>query len=409
MKRILPVLTLCTLSAVMLTGCGPFSENERLYQINPADDVKLTEPYEIIPNETETAERTTEPPAGVNVVPRDFDSITDQEVMERLRSQRSNADYIPDWTYSGNCDLQNFREAGNDYAYYDGGLDEASVLENFDILANDQKLLARWFVDDPEIKCIAYDFYAVEDNGDGTAELGWYCYLIDREDHMVHLVPEWNQKRTISLTEAPEPQDAVFDIELTLEKREILIGQDDPQLVIRAVPPASCNPASVQLIDADTDTFICDLVDDCNFEAHGDDIQGDGWYCNRWTAPTDFGTDPDVSEEKTFRFYAQFERDGVLHRSETAELTVFEQWTDKELDDRQEVDDAINELMQTDEWKQANTETRASLARACLALLAEKGLVDPNSIGSNAEMVTWSYTSGGTGGIQLKPFDPMMN
>ena len=404
MKRNLKLCQLIALT-LLLTGCGAITE------VSPPAGAAVSEEHDVSMTETaasETSEPMQDSPRRADE-PIAFDDITDAQAIERLNSQRPNVDYIADY-HAGTP--QTFREAGNGYYYYESSMDEATVLETFDALTQDQLLLARWYVDDPEIKCIAYDFYAIKDNGDGTAELGWYCYLIDRDDHMFCMQPEWNQKRTITLSDAPSPvSDAktFYDVELTFEKRELLIGRDDPQIVIRAVPDASCKPDSVQLIDADTGELVCDLLDDCNYAAHGDDIKGDGWYCNRWTAPTDFGTDSDVSEEKTFRFYAQFEEDGVLHRSEIVELTVMEQWTDKELDDRQKVDDATEELMKSDEWKQGNTDTRRKLAVSCLEKLADEGLVIRESIYAGDDMVSWSFPSGGSSGIRLKPFDPRMN
>ena len=458
MKRNLIFCQLLT-AALLLTGCGFVMEDGQ------GDPAVLLDPEEqIMETATAAPEPQTEPETEyTDEKPYEFDDITDAQALERLYSPLSNGDYVPGYhvpaessdffnlyipKYDGdpmqelrdsepNCEmtalgenefygivdfrdldacpylvLKQFTLAGNGYAHYKGEMNAESVLTNFDYVAHDKKILARWYRDDPEIKCISYEFYAIEDKGDGTAELGWYCYLIDREDHLVNLQPEWNLKRSIELANVPAAQtagDPVYDIELSLDKTEILIGRDDPEVVICAVPEVSCKPVSVKLMDADTGEFICDLVDDCDYEAHGDDIQGDGWYCNRWTAPTDFGTDPDVSEEKTFRFYAEFARDGVLHRSETVELTVYEQFTDKELDGHQKVDDAVKALMQTDAWKQANTEQRSELAVACLEQLADEGLVVRESIHAGEDVISYKLPSGIGCGIKLKPFDSRMN
>ena len=456
-------IILCQLltAALLLTGCGfevegglpePAASGAAKEQLSAAETVS-PEP------QTEPA---SEPPTEA---PFDFNDITDEQVLERLHSQKYNAELLPGYhvpaespryfdlfvpesdgdpmqalrdsepntemttlgenAFYGLADfpeldavpklvLKQFTLAGNGYAQYNGELDAESVLTNFDYITHDQKLLARWYRDDPEIKCVSYEFYAVKENHDGTAELGWYCYLIDREDHLVSLQPGWNLIRTITLDgssaePAPGQQAPVMDIELTLDKQELLIGRDDPQVVVRAVPPAEYTPSSVQLCDADTNRVLCELVDDCDYEAHGDNIQGDGWYCNRWTVPTDFGIDPDVSEYLNLWFYAQFEENGVLHRSEAVRLTVYEPFTEKELDGQQKVDDAVDALLNSDAWKQADTETRRQLALDCLNDLAEQGLLVPEYTHSSDDMVSYQFPSGVLGGIKLTPFDPRMN
>ena len=462
MKRPLLPCILITL-ALLLTGCGFMSEEPRsdgAAAAVPEDDAisetAVVEPYvgEITIDETRDEQRREEFPADLN-------AITDEQVIGRLYSPLPNSEYIKDYhdpegyvgmlhpyipKYDGDAKqeyidesrvqpietlgeneyyaichcpqtsispsiiLKQFKLTGNGYAEYKGELTEDAILTNFDYLAQDKKLLCRWFRDDPEVKCLSYEFFAVELKDNNTAELGWYCYLIDRDDHQFSIKPEWNQTRTIDLTGADgEPSSVITDVELTLDKNEILIGQEDPEIVVRAVPAPECSPASVELRDTDTGELLCLLVDDCDYEAHGDDIKGDGWYCNRYRVPTDFGTDPDVSEDKTFRFYAQFVENDVLHRSESVELTVYEPWTDKELDDRQKVDDATKALMETDEWKQADIDTRRRLAVECLQKLADEGLVVPESICESEDMVSWSVPSGGISCIQLKPFDPRMN
>ena len=296
MKRIqhlIPVL----LSAVLLTGCGP--ESERLYQVDPADYISKTDndlnaTATAVPEPEDTGlTRMDEEPVG-------FDDITDEQALERLYSTGSNADYIEDYhTESANTPPE-FREAGNGYYYYDLEMTEESVLATFDALTQDTRLLARWFVDDPEIKCIAYDFYAVKDNGDGTAELGWYCYLIDRDDHMFSIQPEWNQKRTIMLTDAPVPT----------------------------------------LTEA-------------------------------------------VTEPETL--------------------------SDAEIEGMAAVDKAVSELTDSDNWKQANVDTRRELVVMLLNKLADDGLITKNSIYADEDLVSFEYTGGARGGIKLTPFDPMMN
>ncbi|MBP0973022.1 MAG: hypothetical protein J5851_03855 [Oscillospiraceae bacterium] len=451
MKRL---LTFCLLAALLCTGCGMMTEEISRPELDAAapaatDDLQLRpEPV----TDTEPA------PVAVASMPTDFNSITDDMALERLYCQFGNEAFIEGyctpaesfdlWLAPPDCDLQQalaknepnaqmelldendtytmcdypeldeaptvspnyLRQDEEGILWYSGQMNETQVLETFDLMTHDRKLLARWYVDDPEIKVIAYDFIAVKDNGDGTAELGWYCYLIDRDMHDAFL--EWNQMRTIELNgqePAPPAQKIVYDIELTLEKNEILLGQDDPQIVVRAVPPADCKPEGISLIDAATGANLLWLVDDNDYEKHGDNIQGDGWYCNKYTVDTQFGADPNVSESKTWALMAQFEQDGVLHRSDTLELTVTEPFSNKELSQMEHVNDVISTMTSSDSWKQANAATRSAVAAETLQILAEDGFIVPGSIHEETSMVTFKYACGVSGGIQLEEFSERYN
>lgn len=464
MKRL---LALSLVPALLLTGCGMMTEE---LDVSPAAPVfaPVTEPDIAEPDNREPAE--TEPERRADAVPDGnalFGGITDAQALERLYSGEDNTVWIEGYSVpergfytvfvapegsdpvralqqtEPNCRMETLEEnelyglytfpeldeaphlvpkvlgeVGNGYARYTGDMGEQSVLACFNLLAKDQKMLCRWYRDDPEIKCVIYDFIAVREVDPQTAVLGWYCYLIDRDDHLVNLNPEWNLEREIAVdpaqipTAAAEPYDiteTVTDIELSFEKTELVIGRDNPQIVVRAIPPAEFSPESVMLIDEDNGEVVSKLVDDCDYEAHGDNIQGDGWYCNRFTLETDFGTDPDVSEEKTFRYYAEFVENGIRHRSETVELTVMEQFTDKELDDMEHVSEAISALMGTDAWKAADTAARSDLAVELLQSLAEEGYVIPESIYANDGFVSYRHACGVGAGIQLKPFDKRYN
>ena len=216
---------------------------------------------------------------------------------------------------------------------------------------------------------------------------------------------------------APQPDELsdeakAYDIELTLERNEILIGYDDPSLVVRAVPEAQFSPETVQLVNADTGELVCTLYDDNDYNAHGDNIQGDGWYCNRWTAPTDFGTDPAVSEELELHFYAEFTQDGVSHRSATVRLCILEPFTDEELAAQGRVDDAITELMQSEQWEQGDTDTRRKLAVELLRSLADEGLVifdEEAVLDERYDTISYEYASGGLGAIGVEDFRSDMN
>lgn len=447
MKKMIPML----LALLLLTGCGRAAENED--RLTPADTLPPAETEATVPEETT---------AAVNAEFPEFDSITDAQVIALAQSQEPNTSRIPDYYLpadgdytvvmapeasvpvawyaqmhpNGDCELieetdlyqlyenggtkellpRYFLLSGNDYAYYTGAMDEQSIRRNFDILAHDEKMLCRRFRDDAEIKCVIYEYYAVTMMNDTTAELGWYCYLIDRENHLVSTRPEWNQKRQVSLipeetgsgnVPSQETDDAQYDILLRASERELLIGRDDPEVIWYAEVPAEYNPQEVALIDAANGETAAVLYDLADYEKVGDTIQGDGVYNCRFKVNTDIDTDPDVSESAEYSYYAEFEENGTVHRSEPFTITVMESFTDREMSDMERVDAAIEELMESDAFRQLSTE--AEKADALISLLKSQEGVEPSSIVYSSGMVSFQYTSGAGSGIMLNDFDPMLN
>ncbi len=241
MKRIFSMLLALPL-ALALTGCG--MQQERLYQVDPAD-YQQSEPDDPLQLRPEPVDDIPEEPNGEypeepypTTLP-DFDSITQEDVLRRLENlspayyDDAYEVYIP----TGNGDpveelqadfpnlrievmdetetytlcrfadsdrllvriLKQFHQAGNGYAYYDGALEAEDVIENFSMIlhfgsnGHDLKVLSYAYRDDPEIKCVCYDFYAVDVAEDGRARLGYYSYCIDREDRMFcYEAPDWN-------------------------------------------------------------------------------------------------------------------------------------------------------------------------------------------------------------------------
>lgn len=330
-------------TALSLTGCG--FQQERLYQIDPAEyqDVTNYPQPDTVPTEETTVARDTAPET---IRQRDFYDYSELEILGRLE-QGKNADVLPDYAApQGNRDytvfiapqdadplealqaehpdaqltlleetdeyalysaegsqipvmlLKQFRMVGNGYAYYSGSMAERDILCNFDLLAHDQAMLWRGFRDDPEVKCVSYDFYAVTED-DGAVTFGYYCFNIDRDDHLVNVErPDWNMTRPVGgYTPDPEWEDTT---------------RDDAEL--------------------------------------------DAWAENM-----------------------------------------------------EQVDEAISALTDTDDYKQADAETRSAMLVDLLNALAEDGMIEPDSIWLSEDLVTFAYTGGGHGGVKLTPFDPLCN
>ncbi len=91
--------------------------------------------------------------------------------------------------------------------------------------------------------------------------------------------------------------------------------------------------------------------------------------------------------------------------------------TDLEIAEMQAVDEAISNLMNSDEYKSLDTEEeRREAAIALINTLAESGteeypypLIDKSSVSAEGDVISFSYKCGVFGGVMTEPFDPMMN
>jgi hypothetical protein len=199
---------------------------------------------------------------------------------------------------------------------------------------------------------------------------------------------------------------AIEDLNLFADKKEICIGKDDNEVIF--VAGDISEPYKVELVNADTDETVGEMLDDAEFERSGDDIMGDARYSLRYKVDDTFPTEPDVSEDRTYRFYARYTDGNTVHRSNTAEVFVYETFTDKELETMDTVDSQIEELVGSDDYLMLDTEGRKEKVTALLEELIEQGLVDKGSIASTEDII--SYSVGGvSSGVMLRPFDDRMN
>ena len=225
----------------------------------------------------------------------------------------------------------------------------------------------------------------------------------------------------VVMTSAEKPEDVkkpeLTDISLWASERE-LTGGEPADVIWSAEIPPECSPEIVYLIDEDTYETAAVLYDIADYANYGGDIMGDSVYNCRFTPDTDIDTDPDVSERKTYRYFAMFTDDKGTHRSETFELKVFEQFTEKELDDMEAVNSAIHELLESVSFKLKSDEGKCERVVSLLNELSENGtpdrphpLVTPGSVVASPDFdtVTYQHISGINSAIMIKPFDGRMN
>ncbi len=199
---------------------------------------------------------------------------------------------------------------------------------------------------------------------------------------------------------------SVVDISLYVDKREILIGEDDSEVVFLAKDIVGSH--KVELINADTGCSGGEMLDNGDFSGSGDEIKGDAGYSIRFRVDDTFPSDPEVSEDMTYHYYARYMDGDIEHRSETVDIFVCERFSDKELASMDTVDSQIESLLDDEEYKMLDTDGRKEKVINLLKEFEKQGLVDKGSILSSDDIV--SYSVGGmSSGIMVKPFDERMN
>jgi len=205
---------------------------------------------------------------------------------------------------------------------------------------------------------------------------------------------ETTEKATIKETEVKTP-----DITLQSDKNEILIGYDSNIVVFIAQTTADIE--EIPLIDSSTGETVLMLSD------IEDGIKGDGLFKGELEMNIDIDSEPDISEDIYYYYYAELP-DG--ERSETVKIWVVEPFTDKELDNFEKIDIAIEEILDSGEYKKLSYKERAEKITAVLKEFESQGLIDKGSICVDDDFHNVSYSTSGMGCvITFDEFDRYMN
>lgn len=83
--------------------------------------------------------------------------------------------------------------------------------------------------------------------------------------------------------------------------------------------------------------------------------------------------------------------------------------TSEELEMMRETETYIQDFVNSKKYQKASLDERRKMTVDFLGTLAEKGLILKESIYESNDMVSFSYSSGALGGVQIREWDPMMN
>ncbi len=303
---------------------------------------------------------------------------------------------------------KNFREVGNGYARYLGGTDEQSVLTNFDLIGRDRHMICRRFRDDPEIKCLCYDFYdIIVENGE--ALLYWRCFLPDRTENLVSLEPEWNLGRAVPLNGSADADSSSEDTEITSSEPVGAASEtielstlDDQSGVMRLTAKLSGGetPDSIDLM-LSTDFGYSEgigavMYDDGMPEISGDETAGDGIYT------TIYQIDPEIPRVYSFSAFVNY--NGSLYFSNKIEVSMIKPDTDP----KKTADLCIDQVTKSQRFEsEPDEDQRRDMVEGVLLYLKEHELiVNWEDVVNETYKVVFEYADGSTGEIDIasEPF-----
>lgn len=199
---------------------------------------------------------------------------------------------------------------------------------------------------------------------------------------------------------------------LMTEKREIEVGSPDGEILFECQTDLDFD--SLKLVDAATGKTVSYLTDDGSYEQSGDRIRGDGIYSCR--IPVDTSMQQDLAYYASCSYHSDDRRTVESITSDTLSVMVYAVLTDEALHDMKIVDQAIEALMNSAQYKQSSDTEQTKQLMTLLITLSESGapdasysLIRKDSILDDGDIISFSYRCGALGGVKRKPFDPYMN
>jgi len=179
----------------------------------------------------------------------------------------------------------------------------------------------------------------------------------------------------------------IVDGFLSATKKEILAGEDSADVIFYF----QTNVDSDEFMLYENDVAIGTLVDSGNYEQDGDDIQGDGVYSMKFTIDvTNPSAKPTDSKKVVYNSY------DVRYKEETVSneisIDIITPFTEQELEDMEKVDEAVSQLINSDDYSSMDIEQKTDAIIELLKSLEEEGLV--NNIVLYEQQISFLYNSG---------------
>ena len=198
--------------------------------------------------------------------------------------------------------------------------------------------------------------------------------------------------------------DYEYELDLTCSSTHYFDDEEDTTTYFYA--ETDYEGESVTLVNAD-DLTEYTMLDDGKFSVSGDDLPYDGIYSAKIELDTNGIT---YESPKILSFYAITE-DGV--RSKIISIKIVRRITDIQISEMNSVNEAINALVESENYTLASFENKSSMICELLVNLSESGieeypysLIFPDSINFTGKTYVFKYSCGVLGGVSITdPFE----
>ncbi|MDD5936446.1 MAG: cellulose binding domain-containing protein [Clostridiales bacterium] len=191
------------------------------------------------------------------------------------------------------------------------------------------------------------------------------------------------------------------NIELQTSLNEVCVEPGFKTIYFYAYSKMDVN--SLELIDSESNQIVATLVDDGDYSNSGDDIKGDGVYTCKLAI--------DVSDENVYSYTAKYS-DGLQEIvSNTAEIYIYNELTDQELENMEKVNTTLSEWKSSDEFTNLSVEEKIKKTNDLLISLStdeteteQYSLIIKDSIyfDESSSTFSFSYNCGALGVISLE-------
>lgn len=193
--------------------------------------------------------------------------------------------------------------------------------------------------------------------------------------------------------------DYEYELDLTCSSTHYFDDEEDTTTYFYA--ETDYEGESVTLVNAD-DLTEYTMLDDGKFSVSGDDLPYDGVYSAKIELDTNGAT---YESPKILSFYAITE-DGV--RSKTISIKIVKRITDIQISEMNSVNEAINALVESENYTLASFEEKSSMVYELLVNLSEcvteeypYSLIFPDSINFTGKTYAFKYSCGALGGVSI--------
>ena len=174
----------------------------------------------------------------------------------------------------------------------------------------------------------------------------------------------------LNMFQFPVMAETLSDVDLKADKTKVRIDEENKSILFTTSPVDDFEGESVSLVYASTGEKVADLHDDggFRFEGDGDTYMNDSCYSNY----LDF-SDKEIGDYTYYVTYTDI--NGIARKSEDITVHIYRGFTDQELADMEAIQNAINELLNSEEFKNSTPDKRFELAENLLNDLKEKDLI----------------------------------